>query len=170
MDWFIALFALFLVIIFIWVVEDDRIKERAEQEKKDLLREKEKLLQRQKIKERLRSLLSRKYHWRRNIGYTALLLSFASISLLISFLTSFGYGFEGLAKSVGVVELGICIIALYCIDKPVEFKHILTEYAPFLKKKVFGKDINIDEKIRETKSRIGDIDTRILTLNQIIAA
>ena len=170
MNWLYALFALFLIVIFIWFVEDKRTKERAEQEKKDLLREKEKLLQRQKIKERLLTLLERRYHWRRNIGYTVLLISFASISLLISFLASFGYDFEGLAKSVGTVELGICIVALYCINKPVEFKHILTECAPFLKKKVFGKDINIDVEINETKIRIGEINTRIVTLNQILAS
>ncbi len=170
MNWLYALFALFLIVIFIWFVEDKRTKERAEQEKKDLLREKEKLLQRQKIKERLQTLLERRYHWRRNIGYTALLISFASVSVIISFLLSFGYDFEGLAKSGGVLELGICIVALYRINKPVEFKYILTQCAPFLKKKVFGKDININDEISETKNRIVEIDTRIVILDHILAA
>ena len=170
MNWWIGLLAILFIVLIVWIVEDDRIKEEAKQEKKDLLREKDKLLARQKIKERLQALLTRRYNWRRNIGYIALLSGFGGTSLLLGFLLQYGCNLAGFSVGVGITEGVLFIVTPFVIHKSVEFRHILNECAPFVKKKVFGEYIKIDDEIKETKTRIVDIDSRIITLNRIIAA
>ena len=170
MNGWAKLLLIFFLLLFFYIICILKGKENARQERKNLLEEKQQLLKRQQIKERLRFLLERRYKWRLNIGYTVLLTSFIAISALFGLLFPFQDGFQGYLSGVIITEGVLFIVTLYAIQKPCEFKHIITEFAPFLKNKVFGKDINIDAEIQEIKNKIVKIDERILVLDKIIAA
>lgn len=169
-NFLVGLLILLVAYIIFGTFSIDVIKQAINKEKKRLAREKEKLLARQKIKERLRALLLRKFKWRLYLGYCGLLVGFASLSVLASYVMNFGLDISGLASGALMVEIAILLISLFAIHKSVEFKHVLNTFAPYLKKKVFGKDVNIDAEIEETKTNITEIEENIQLLDRIILA
>lgn len=163
---------LFLLIAFIifGTFSIDVIKQAINEEKKRLAREKEKLLARQKIQERLRALLLRKYKWRLYLGYCGLLVGFTSATIFSSYIMNYEYDLNGLGSGAVIVEIAILLISLFSIHKPVEFKYILTKFAPFLKRRIFREHPNIEEEIEEAKTSISEVEDKMLILDSIILA
>ncbi len=169
-NFLVGLVFLLIVFIIFGSFSIDVIREAINEEKKRLAREKEELLARQKIKERLRTLLLRKFNWRLYLGYCGLLIGFMSATILSSYVMNYGYDLNGLGSGAVIVEIAILLISLFGFQKPVEFKYILTKFAPILKRRIFREHPNINEEIEATKASISEVEEKILILDRIVLA
>lgn len=158
---FLNLLAVILLFVVIWALYlsfQNEKKEKAKLEKEKLLKERKRLLQECKEKERLRDRLNRKFRWWLYPGYVIMLISFAGVSAALSLFFAAGLYFEDMLKGAAIAEVIIMVIALFILQKPIEFKYLLNQFAPYIKKKVFGKHIHIDSEIQIKHSRIQEID------------
>ncbi len=171
MKGFLTFLLCVLVFIILYPYFADKIDEwfASRDQKKALLRERRKLTNEIIQKEILRAHLERKLKFRLFLAYTLLISTFITISLIIGGIVFSKYDFTSFRNGIIVFELALFIVTPYVIRKPIEFKYILTECAPFLKKKVYGEHINIEEEIKTNLVRINEIDQEIAILNRKLA-
>lgn len=164
---FLFALAVILICVLLLLIFDEDFKKRLrnQREKETLLREKERLINETSQKEKLRDCLEQKFKMRLYPGFVILLLFFLAISFGFSLLF-FGNDFESVIKGVAITEGAIFSVTPFILKKPIEFKYILTHFAPFLKKKVYGKHIDIETEIENNYLRIKEIDEKLAKLIQ----
>lgn len=160
-----------LVIIILFPIFIDKIDEwlAARDQKRALLREKRKLIHENMQKEILRAHLERKLKFKLYLAYTILITSFITISVVIAGIVFSKYDFTSIRNGMVVTEVVLLFITPFKFRKAIEFKYILTECAPFLKKRVYGEHINIEEEIELNLVRINEIDQELAKLNRKLA-
>lgn len=165
-----ALFFIILLFVIVYQLYKKGITEEAQEKKKRLLKERESRVNENQQKEKLRDYLERKFKIWLYPGYTFLIISFLGFSTLFTLLLFPEFNAEKMFLGGAVTEIVLMIITLYFCQKTHEFKFILNQFAPFLRKKVFGENINIDSEIEKNYVRINEIDDEIKELDKMIVA
>ena len=166
----LALFFLILLIVIVYQLWKKEVSEEAKQKKERLLKERERRVSETQQKERLRDYLERKFKKWLYPGYTILIITFLVISAMFTLLFCSEFNTEKLFVGAGVTEAVLIVITVFVYQKTYEFKFILNQFAPFLRKKVFGENINIDSEIESGYVRINEIDDEIKQLDKLIFA
>lgn len=166
----LALLFLIILIYVIYRVFKQELRDEAKQKRERLLKERERRMNENKEKERLRDLLENRCRKWLYPGYTALLLAFGGLSIIISVIFFTGFEFGGFLYGATVTEAGILVVTLFAFRKPFEFKHILTQFESNLKKLIYGDNINISSEIELNYVRIAEIDEEVKKLDELIVA
>lgn len=166
----LALFFIILLIVIVYQLWKKEVTEEARQKKERLLKERESRVNETQQKEKLRDYLERKFKTWLYPGYTILILTFLTVSAMFTLFLCSELSTEKLFVGAGVTEAVLMVVALYIYQKAHEFKYILNQFAPFLRKKVFGENINIESEIELNYVRIKEIDEEIKQLDAVIFA
>lgn len=120
-------------------------------------------------KKEIREILQKKLLYWLYPAYLILLSSFIGFSYLFSAIFSNGFTLDGISSGALVTEGAIFMIFLFAVNQPHEFKYVVEHTKPFLKRKIFGVYINIDQDIEKAEKKLAMIDKKLKKLNLAFA-
>jgi len=163
---------LILALIFMAIRKrpESEEKRKAEEERKKAVHERKRW---QKILS-LQLRFKKKCDWVYSVlirpGYLILFGSFVSGAFALGLHTDPINSKEDLVAYFGYFDGVILVFCTLVFKKPIEFIQILRDFAPKLREWVYGDRMDIDDKIKATKSTIARLNWRISELDTAIAA
>lgn len=161
---FLGFLLLLLLVVFLFHLTK---KVELEEKRKRLIKEREFRVKDTLEKEKISAILKRRFKLILFPGYTILIAAFLLTSCITTHLLFSELKIENIFMGAAVTETLLMVTALYIYQNTYEFKHILNQFSPFLRKRIYGKNINIDSEIEINYKRIEEIDFELKKLDSI---